>query len=1124
MADPLGLKEYESSAPIFSGRGLAAMKEGFFNESSAAQAVLMGLGKDNYSIVVDQLLEFRGMDDTGDRPPYDPLKDPMMLSLPDDWLGLMSNVQSESERDFLINILRGQEETKAMHAAQGAPYMIGQVGGGAASLSGVAAFATFGRSIPFSVGATISGAIADEAILKSADPTRTFEHAALDVAFSGASTLVFGAAQRFYQSLRLSRIDPSDFTFAENFMKQSQRRSGELGEPLPSPIKTEKPKRAKTDRTQKEETPEFKSAGAAVSDEQFRIRPQDEPYVSFDVIGDSFTPSYNKSYGERLAKTWVGLEKLGDNPLKRVLMGESNYLRQMIGHLVESPYFQLKNFDGSASSVGIDRVVNSRWLGQKLVPAMRETESIYAEYRARISGDAQKGFLRQKGMDVLKGGSGKALSPDEFLEEIAKAKRRLGEADEANFPPEVLQAVALWDKNIFAPLANEAKSLRIFSILPRRELARTDVELSSAVYQKATQSKRMTPDAIRALDEQIDKLEVKVTDLQKRIIEADNLEVKDNFVNRLYRRDYMDTPEGKAHWYEVLGRHGYSKENAEAARMGIMGEVPYSKIDTDPVGVARSLRERTLGDINDIALEPFLENNMFALGRYYAMRMGTDVEMVRKFGSIDLHPHFDRVRGEFNTRRANVKKGEDQSISIAELNAAEKQALEDLTVLRDRARGTYGLPDNPDSWTNRGMRMARGFNAMTMLTGAMAAVPDLGRLVMHDGFGRLFGTLHEALANNMKLLKLGKADANLAGEALDDFLSLRAALFADLGESISVRHPMERAMGNATQMFFNVSLMNQWNVGVKTMAGLIAGSKMIDDIAIVAKGGKRGQKGASTRLARAGIDANSAKQMHVEIEKHALKQTYTRIARTQLWENKQAAELYQAALGKEINIIIVTPGAGDLPSTIGGGLRNMVPEGVKSRAKEFAAGLENPFAQKAAETVESIFVSPELSRMVFQFKSFGIAATQRILIPGLQHMDKSTLTGATMLIGLGIMIDQIRREQNNVHMPQSSGDVLMRGIERSGILGYFSDIGRAIENFSNPLSRPGRAIEQLGGPFVHQLRDLGDVMYDYSGLGNINKTTNAHVRDLALLSNVAHLDWLMDMGERGLNQLTLGKD
>jgi hypothetical protein len=129
-----------------------------------------------------------------------------------------------------------------------------------------------------------------------------------------------------------------------------------------------------------------------------------------------------------------------------------------------------------------------------------------------------------------------------------------------------------------------------------------------------------------------------------------------------------------------------------------------------------------------------------------------------------------------------------------------------------------------------------------------------------------------------------------------------------------------------------------------------------------------------------------------------------------------------------------------------------------------------------------------------------------------------------MLIGLGIMVDQIRRDQNDVHMPQSTGDVLMRGIERSGILGYFSDIGRAIENFSNPLSRPGRAIEQIGGPFVHQLRDLSDVIYDYSGLGNINKTTNAHVRDLVLLSNVAHMDWLMDMGERGLNQLTLGTD
>ena len=1118
---PIGTIKEKEPVPLFSGQSLDALKHGFLEESSFAQIIMNLSGDDNFSVINNRLLEFRdqysdlGQDGMGDRPSYDPMMDDKVISLPVEWHGILSNVQSPNERDLVIGMLQEQQSDKMDRINAGLPFYIGAMGGSLAGVSGVAAIATGGATLPTALGATVGGAVIDEAILRSTQPIRTNQEtvASLGMGITGITTITL--AQRLIRGMRTRTSSAEEEFLAIEHVKEMNVARGEKGSAKNPPLKIQK---------EAEGEPQPQPVGAAVSPEPFRIRPQDEPYVTFDIIGDSFAPSYNKGYGERLVKTWVGLEKIGDNPLKRILMGESNYLRQMIGHLVESPYFQLKNVGGSASSVGIDRIVNSRWLGQRLVPAMRETESIYAEYRARVAGDAQKGFLRQKGMDVLRGGSGDALSPDEFLEEVTKAKRRLGEAEEANFPPEVLRVAALWDKNIFVPLANEAKNLRMFSILPRRELARTERDLSSAIHEKATQSKRMTPDAIRALDEQIDKLKVKVADLQKRIMEADNLQIKDNFVNRLYRRDYMDTPEGKAHWYEVLARHGYSKENAEAARMGIMGEVPYSKIETDPVGVARSLRERTLSDIDDIALEPFLENNMFALGRYYAMRMGTDVEMTRKFGSIDLLPHFDRVRAEFNMRRANVKKGEDQSISIAELNAAEKQALEDLTVLRDRARGTYGLPDNPDSWTNRGMRMARGFNAMTMLTGAMAAVPDLGRLAMHDGFGRLFGTLHEALANNMKLLKLGKADANLAGEALDDYLSLRAALFADLGESISVRHPMERAMGNATQMFFNVSLMNQWNVGVKTLAGLIAGSKMIDDIAIVAKGSKRGQKGSSTRLARAGIDSKMAKEIHSEIEQHALKQTYTRIARTHLWKNKRAAELYQAALGKEINTIIVTPGIGDLPSTIGGGLRNLVPEGVRSRTKEFAEGLENPIAQKGAEIVESIFVSPELSRMVFQFKSFGIAATQRILIPGLQHMDKSTLTGATMLIGLGIMVDQIRRDQNDVRMPQSTGDVLMRGIERSGILGYFSDIGRAIENFSNPLSRPGRAIQQLGGPFVHQLSDLSDVVYDYSGLGNINKTTNAHVRDLVLLSNVAHLDWLMDMGERGLNQLTLGKD
>lgn len=1110
---------------LFSSDSLDALKDAFVAESSFAQMYLSYKNKDNYSLIKNQLLEFRGMDDQGDREAYDPYQDPIIKAQPIENLSILGNVQTIEERDLVLRMLADQQEALQYRLGSGLiPNMIGSMGGGAAGFTGLSGPLTIGKGLIKSTTAGLAAISVDEAINLSTQPTRTLDESALNIATVGGFTATFSLAEKTFRALKGTYKSTESQTFANDFATQTQLITGELGEASRRPFtrkavdedffeETAKP------RSFEEETAKPKSAGSAATPDQFRIMPEDEPYITLGNVGKEFNANFNKNYGEKLSSAW-GLEKIPDNPVKRILMGESNYLRQMVGHLVEHPYFQLKNFNGTASSVGIDRVVNSRWLGQSLVPAMRETEAIYKTYRERTGLEAEKGFLRQKGMDMIKG-RGEFLSPDEFLEEVSKAKRRIGSAEEADMIPEVLQAASLWDKKIFKPLAEEAKSLQMFSILPRRELARTRREVSI----KTSALAKATPDKKIKIKEEIDLLNVKVQDLQKQIIDADNLDIRETFVNRLYRRDYMDTPDGKKAWYEVLAKHGYSKQEAEGFRIGILGEVPYSKIETDPVGLARSLRERTLADIPDTALEPFLESNMFALGRYYAMRMGTDVELVRKFGSVDLLPHFENVKAEFNLRRFEIAEGKDKSITIANLNKAEKQAIEDLTVLRDRMRGTYGLPDNPDSWTNRGMRMARGFNAMTMLTGALAAVPDVARIAMHSGMKNMFGTMFEALADNMKLAKLGKYETNLTGEALDDYLSLRAALFADLADSISVRHPMEKAMGEATQMFFNVSLMNQWNVAVKTMAGLVAGSRMIDDIAVLAKGKGRDLERARTRLARSGIGLTDAKLINAELSKHMLKgRKYVKIARTQLWENTKVAELFRAALGKEVNTIIVTPGLGDLPNTIGGGLKNMFPQNVRNSAREFSDSIENPTLKKGADAIEGIFVSPELSRLIFQFKSFGIAATQRILIPGLQHTDKSVLTGAVMLIGLGVLVDQLRRNQNDINIPQSGGDILMRGIERSGILGYFSDVGRAIENFSHPISRPGRFFEQLGGPFVHQIRDASDVLYDYSGLGNINKTTNRHARDLMYLSNVAHFDWLMDGAERGLNYLTVGKN
>ena len=95
---------------------------------------------------------------------------------------------------------------------------------------------------------------------------------------------------------------------------------------------------------------------------------------------------------------------------------------------------------------------------------------------------------------------------------------------------------------------------------------------------------------------------------------------------------------------------------------------------------------------------------------------------------------------------------------------------------------------------------------------------------------------------------------------------------------------------------------------------------------------------------------------------------------TDLWTNQQARLTYRAALNQNVNRIIVTPGAGD----------------------------------------RALWTSTEMGSLITQFKSYGQAAMVRLLISGLQERDQAFWQGAFLLVGLGAMVNEIKRLQYGI--------------------------------------------------------------------------------------------------------------
>ena len=174
-------------------------------------------------------------------------------------------------------------------------------------------------------------------------------------------------------------------------------------------------------------------------------------------------------------------------------------------------------------------------------------------------------------------------------------------------------------------------------------------------------------------------------------------------------------------------------------------------------------------------------------------------------------------------------------------------------------------------------------------------------------------------------------------------------------------------------------------------------------------------------------------------------------------------------------------------------------------------------------------MSKTLWSLIFQFKTFAIAATHRTLTPGLQLKDRNFLTGSIALVGLGAMVDGIRRYQLEDNRDQEFGDWLTSAIERGGLLGIVSDLNQTLETLSdnrfgirpllgveNSYSRSNLSkVGSVGGPIVQQSANVARVLWDL-GPGEANARTADSARRIMYGGKMFWADGLYDTVEDGM--------
>ncbi|CAA7621196.1 hypothetical protein [Magnetospirillum sp. UT-4] len=512
------------------------------------------------------------------------------------------------------------------------------------------------------------------------------------------------------------------------------------------------------------------------------------------------------------------------------------------------------------------------------------------------------------------------------------------------------------------------------------------------------------------------------------------------------------------------------------------GRLPYDAHKADAGGghggrtdTRGPLKARTFA-IPDHLIEDFLENDVDVLARIYTRTMATDTELVRQFGTTDLVDQLGDVRREYAQAIARA----DSEVARTKLKARMDADIRDLAAIRDRLRGTFALPANPDGMIVRASRVVRNINYLRLMGGmTISAIPDLGRAVMVHGFSRVFGDGLQPLLANMKGFKLAAEEARLAGAGLDLVLDSRAMQLADVWDDYGRHSKFERGVQALTNQYGLVTLMAPWNAAMKQFAGVVTQTRMLKAIQAVAAGHPVAAE--AERLAFLGIDRDMAARIAEQFAGHGQKQAGGVLwANTLGWTDREAVDAFRAGVLKEVDRIIVTPGQ-DRP----------------------------------------LWMSTELGKLIGQFKTFSLASTQRVALAALQQRDAAALNGTLLSVGLGMMSYATYSAFSGRDLSDDPKDWVVEGVNRSGVLFWLTDVmatGGKLAGFSGGSRYASRSsTEALLGPTLGAGLDNTVRVVHAGASGEWKAGDTRALRRLLPYQNLFFLRRVFDKAEEGLN-------
>lgn len=509
--------------------------------------------------------------------------------------------------------------------------------------------------------------------------------------------------------------------------------------------------------------------------------------------------------------------------------------------------------------------------------------------------------------------------------------------------------------------------------------------------------------------------------------------------------------------------------------------------------VGHALKARTL-NIPDKLIENWLLNDAPRVMRMHAHQVGTDVELARTFGRPDMRDQLEAVRADYarliKAAETDPKTGErvPNEKAVTRLGRQERQTLQTLENMRDRMKGIYELPRDPEGIMNRIRIGLRSFNLITRGGGFLtASVPDLGNIIATHGILRLSRDGFGRLMNDTKGFKLLAREVEAAGTSLDLVMDTRNHTLFDIGNEYGHNSKFERFLSAMGDKYGLINGLTIWNNAVKKLTGVITITRILEASEALAKGLPIEAKELE-RLHWLGIDENTARDIVDMATKFGTREP------GKIWQPnvgawygeggaRDAADIFRAAVVKESDSTIVTP-------------------------KQ-----EKPF-----------WLSKPLVGLIGQFRSFTLSSMARTTTRVLQQRDRNALQGVIAMIGLGALAYYLKTTPQQ--RANSTPQVWAReAVDRSSITAWLFDANNMLEKVFGGhigLSSLGVAQSQryasrgsfgaLFGPTFGLGEDIR-AMIDDAAAHKWTDADTTKARHLVPFLNLFYLRWLMEANQ-----------